>query len=65
MAQSPPDIEQTLEHVRAILVRWQMEGKLGEVAVIVGGNQYQPEERPTTKHPPVKRESGKPIVRVG
>lgn len=64
MAATPPDIEQVLEQLRGILMRWQSDGTLGEVVVVVGGNQYQPEERPTRRHTPVKRESGKAIVRV-
>lgn len=64
MAYTPDDIEQVLEQVRAILVRWHEQGTLGEVAVMVGQNQYQPVERPTRKHKPVLREQGKPTVRV-
>lgn len=64
MIRTPSDIEQVLEQVRVILVQWQADGELGEVAIIVGGNQYQPEERPTKRHKPVRRVSGSQIVRV-
>ncbi len=55
MTATPSDIEQVLEQVRDILVRWQGNGVFGEVTVVVGRNQYQPEERPRKKHEPVVR----------
>lgn len=64
-ANAHDDIEQALDKVRAILLRWHGEGKFGEVAVIVGQNQYEPQERPIVRHEPVKRHKGaRPIARV-
>lgn len=65
MAYLPDDIEAAVEDVRQTLLRWHADGTLGEVAVIVGQNQYLPVERPTHKHKPISREQGKPTVRIG
>lgn len=66
MTQTPRDIEIAVERVRELLVRMAQEGTLGEVAVIVGGNYYQLEERITRRPAPIKRQasSHREIVRV-
>lgn len=59
------EIDEVLERVRAVLVRWKEEHELGEVVIVVGQNQYEPQERPIKRLPPIKRHSGgKQIVRV-
>lgn len=67
MAYTPPEIEQILEQMRDVLMRWHKEDLLGEVAVVRGGQGLQVEERPIHRHPTVKRESKRAgyVERVG
>lgn len=54
---TPPDIEQVLEQARIILMQMRRTGWIGEVAVVVGGNQLQVEERLRRRQKPVKLDS--------
>lgn len=58
MAATPPDIEQVLDQLREVLIRWHREDTLGEVAIVRGYHQWQVEERPKRKHEAVKRVEG-------
>jgi hypothetical protein len=66
MAATPCEIEQVLEQMREVLLRWHTEDTLGEVAIVRGYHQYQLEERPRRKHDAVKRGEGggKAIVKT-
>lgn len=61
MSATPPDIEQVLEQTRMVLLQMCRDGWVGEVAIVVGGNQLQVEERPRRKRKPVKRLQGSVI----
>lgn len=56
MAVTPQEIEQVLEQMREVLLRWHNADRLGEVAILRGGQEWLIEERPRERHPPVKRE---------
>lgn len=62
---TPPDIEQVLEQARIVLMRMRRDEWLGEVAVVVGGNQLQVEERLRRRQKPVKVECrGASVVEI-
>ena len=50
-----PELDQVLEQAREALARMYRDGWIGEVAIVMGGNQFQVEERPRRRHAPVKR----------
>ncbi len=54
-APTPQEIEDVLEQMREVLIRWHRGGVVGEVTVVSGRNQYQLEECPRHKHRPVSR----------
>lgn len=59
----PPDIEQVLDQLREVLIRWQRQKKRGEVAIVCGPNDFEVQERPMVKLPRVRREaSGSSIL---
>jgi len=66
MAHAPAEIEQVLEQMRAVLLRWHKEDTLGEVAIVRGYHQLEVEERPRRKpFKAVKREDGgKAIIKT-
>lgn len=66
MAYTPSEVEQVLEQMREVLLRWHCDDTLGEVAVVRGYHQLEVEERPRRKHKAVKREDGgRTIARSG
>lgn len=68
MTATPPHIQAVLDQIRAVLLRWDEDGTLGEVACVRGYHQDEVEERPRRKpFKAVKREQrGRtPIVRAG
>lgn len=56
MAGTPPEVAKVLEQLEPLLTRWYHGGTLGEIAVVFGNHQMQPEERPRRKHEPTKFE---------
>lgn len=56
MAATPQEIEQVLEQMREVLLRWHTVDTLGEVAIVRGGQELVVEERPRKRLTPVKRE---------
>lgn len=57
-----PEIEDVVEQARDALMRMYRDGWVGEVAIVVGGNQYQVEARPRWRYVPVKRHDSKSSV---
>lgn len=65
MAEATPEIERILEQARAAMIQMRRDGLVGEIAIVVGGNQYQVEERPRRRHVPVKlTDRGSSVVEV-
>ncbi len=59
MAYAPAEIEQVLEQMREVLLRWHKSDTLGEAAIVRGGQELYVEERPVIRKPKVKRERGR------
>jgi len=55
MVHVPEDVENVLDQLRAVLLRWAREDALGEIAIVRGSNQTQIEERPIRRHEPIRR----------
>jgi hypothetical protein len=47
---TPDEVRRILAQLEPILTRWYNDGTKGDVAVVCGENQMQPEERPVFKH---------------
>lgn len=56
MPNVPLEVQKVLEQLEPILVRWYREHTVGEIAVVIGKKQMQPEERPKTVHEGVEFE---------
>lgn len=54
MGEVDPEVQQLLRQLTPILLQWYRDGTLGEVAIVFGPHEIQPEERPRLKHEPVK-----------
>jgi hypothetical protein len=65
---TPPEIQHLLTQLEPILRRWYRDGTLGEIAIVFGQHQMQPEERPRKRLDAVRfeRDDGraKPIETV-
>ena len=55
MTATPPGVDEVIEDVRRIVLEWERKGWRGEIVIIVGDNQYLPDERPTFRGKATKR----------
>jgi len=65
MACAPSKYDQMLEELRAVMKSWDEEGTQGELVLVRGQNQWQPELRPRIKLDALKHETGgKAIIKT-
>ena len=56
MSRTPNEVRRIIEQLEPLLTTWYRNGTIGEIAVIFGKKQMQPEERPKTVHEGVEFE---------